>query len=409
MSIATLPLGPIEESHVKEHVWPLFSRVLEGEKKRGEIYFSNHSLGRAPDRMAVDVAEALRKWYDDMDLSWREGGWLSDTDEWRANTAKLIGYSRHDCIIPKASAGQGLRAVLNSFDASKKIQVVSTRGEFDSIDFILKNYEHAGRVDMTWVEPFGKEGPAPVFQASDIISTITDKTDLVVVSLVFFSTAQILQGFEEIVAAAHEKGALVLVDLFHAAGVIPIQVEQTGADFAVGGSYKYLRGGPGAAWLAVHPKHLDEQKITTLDTGWFAKHGHFKFSREQAPQRKPGGDGWLESTPPVLMTYQAKAGLEFVLDIGVERIREYSLKKLAHMRDAFKAEGVELFHPDEPEKWGAFALLQHPDAAKFSEKLRENGINTDARYDTVRFCPDLLNTDEEIERAAEIVKKSLFL
>ena len=102
------------------------------------------------------------------------------------------------------------------------------------------------------------------------------------------------------------------------------------------------------------------------------------------------------------MTYQAMAGLEFTMDVGVERIREYSLKKLAHMRAAFKNEGVELFHPDDPEKWGAFALLQHPDAANFSEKLRENGLNTDARYDTVRFCPDLLNTDEEIEKAAGI-------
>ena len=399
--------GAIQESQVKEVIWPLFSRVLAGERERGEIYCSNHSLGRPLDRMAEDVAEGLRKWYDDMDLSWREGGWLTDTDEWRANTAKLIGFSRGDCIIPKASAGQGLRAVLNSFDPSKRIRVVATRGEFDSIDFILKNYAHAGRASMAWVEPYGKEGPAPVFRAGDIIAAISDGTDLVVVSLVFFSTGQILQGFEEIVAAAHERGAMVLVDIFHAAGVIPLGIESTGADFAVGGSYKYLRGGPGAAWLAVHPNHLDEQRITTLDTGWFAKHGHFKFSREDAPQRKLGGDAWLESTPPVLMTYQAKSGLEFTLDIGVERIREYSLKKLAHMRAAFSDEGVELFRPDDPENWGAFALMQHPDAANFSERLRENGVNTDARYDTIRFCPDLLNTDEEIEKAAAIVARLL--
>ena len=80
MSVAGLAEGAIQESQVKDCIWPLFSRVLEGEKERGEIYFSNHSLGRPLDRMAEDVAEGLRKWYDDMELSWREGGWLTETD-----------------------------------------------------------------------------------------------------------------------------------------------------------------------------------------------------------------------------------------------------------------------------------------------------------------------------------------
>src|SRR5512142_2395132 len=124
---------------------------------RDEVYLANHSLGRPLDRMAADVQAAVDLWYSRMDDSWEP--WLAEMDLWRANVARLIGLSRPDAILPKTSAGQGLRAVLNSFPQGRAVRVLTTRGEFDSIDFILKAYARAGRADVAWIDPANYEGP----------------------------------------------------------------------------------------------------------------------------------------------------------------------------------------------------------------------------------------------------------
>lgn len=373
-----------------------FSRVL----RRDEIYLANHSLGRPLDQTADDIREAVDLWYADMDAAW--DAWLDEMKRWRANLARLLGISRPDAIVPKTSAGQGLRAVLNAFPQDRPVRVVATTGEFDSIDFILKAYSNAGRIDLTWVEPcVGK--PIPIYTAQSLKDALADAgapAGLVVISLAFFGTAQILAGAEDLVAAAHERGWLVLLDVYHAAGVIPLDLESMGADFAIGGSYKYLRGGPGACYLALRSP---DSPLRTLDTGWFAKKDTFDYARASHAEFKDGGDGWLESTPPILMPYQARAGLELMLEIGVERLRAESLAQQSSMREAFCTHGVKVFEPDYPELFGAFSLLRHPSAAAFSSELRRRGVNTDARGEFVRFGPDLLNTDEEIERAAKIV------
>ena len=108
--------------------------------------------------------------------------------------------------------------------------------------------------------------------------------------------------------AAHAAGGRVLLDVYHSLGVLPVDVAALDVDFAVGGSYKYLRGGPGACFLYLHPRHLDGG-LRTLDTGWFAKRD--RRSPTRVPTRREfaaGGDAFLESTPPVLPIYQARAG-----------------------------------------------------------------------------------------------------
>jgi kynureninase len=133
-------LDELDEDWLRQEVFPRFSRVLQ----RGEIYLANHSLGRPPDRMADDVRGALDAWYRDMDGAWDL--WLEAREKFRSLTAMLVGAPRKDCIIPKTSAGQGLRAVLNSFTTKPK--VVTSDGEFDSIDFILRVYREQGRIEL---------------------------------------------------------------------------------------------------------------------------------------------------------------------------------------------------------------------------------------------------------------------
>jgi len=384
------------EASVVRHIHPLFSRVLA----RSEIYLANHSLGRPLDRTAEDIRAALDLWYFDMDEAW--GPWMAEIDAFRARIARLIGLSRPDAVVMKTSAGQGLRAVLNALE-SPCPHVVATRGEFDSLDFILKTYTHKSRARVTWIEP-DAEG---MFHVEHIAAAIEPGVDLVVVSHVCFTTGQEITGIDRLVRAARSVGALVLLDTYHSAGVIPIGFDALGVDFAVGGSYKYMRGGPGACWLAIAPHLLDagEPKLRTLDTGWFAKRDTFAYHRSDRPELKDGGDAWLESTPPFLTPYQARAGQELVLAIGVDRLRAYSLTQQAELTDVLRSVGVGVREVPRAPHRGAFLLVPSDDAPALCERLKLAGVNADSRGGFVRLCPDLLTTSDEIVRAAAIIAR----
>jgi kynureninase len=357
----------LDEAWLRQEIYPKFSRVLA----RNEIYLANHSLGRPPDRMAEDVRGALDAWYEDMDDAWAL--WLEGRERFRALTGKLVGAPKN-LIIPKTSAGQGLRAVLNSFTA--KPRVLTTDGEFDSLDFILRVYRRQGRIELKIVpwrdlEPTG--------------------ADLVVLSTVMFRTGEVVKHLPKLIHEAHAAGALVLLDVYHHAGVIPLDLTKLEADFAVGGSYKYTRGGPGACWLYVRPGLVDT--LRTPDTGWFAKKDMFTYARPEPPEFGPGGDAWLESTPPVLAPIQALAGLELTLELGVDKIRSHNLAQKAVLASLMPVDGAGADH-------GAFVTIKHPGAQVISSKLRDRGIKTDARGDYLRLCPDYLNTRAELEKAA---------
>jgi kynureninase len=363
----------IPEEELRSRIRPRFSRVLA----RDTVYLANHSLGRPPDRMAEDVQKALDCWYRDMGEAWTE--WLASREKFRDLTAKLVGAPDGTFIIPKTSAGQGLRAVLNALDG--KPRVATTDGEFDSLDMILRVYRQKGRIDLR-ITPWRE--------------LQTGGADLVVISSVMFRTGEIVAELPKLIRAAHAGGALVLLDVYHHAGVLPLDLAALGADFAVGGSYKYTRGGPGACWLYVRPGLAETMR--TLDTGWFAKKDVFKYERPEPPQFAPGGDAWLESTPAVLVTAQALAGLEFTLEIGVARLRAHHLAQKRRLFERLQAAGVEA--EGEGEDHGQFLIVRHPRATELASALLAKGIKTDARGEYLRLCPDLLNTDDELERAA---------
>ena len=369
--------GPrFTEMRLRNEVWPRFSRVM----KRGPVYLANHSLGRPPDRVAEDVRAALDAWYADMEGAWPQ--WLASRQKFRSLTAKLVNAPRADCIVPKTSAGQGLRAVLNALPG--KPRVVTSDGEFDSIDFILRVYREKGRIDLRIV-PWRELSPAGA--------------DLVVLSSVMFRSGEVVPNLARLVRSAHEAGAMVLLDVYHHAGVLPLDLAALGADFAVGGSYKYTRGGPGACWLYVRPGLAETMR--TLDTGWFAKKDVFAYLRPEPPEYGRGGDAWLESTPPVLAPVQALAGLEFTLEMGVERLRAHNLEQKKQLSDLLFENGVETLGVGDD--FGAFLTVRDDRAPALVERLRKRGVTADARGDALRLCPDLLNTDEELERAAKII------
>ncbi len=383
-SIAALGPGPLTEAGARAHIAPLFSRVRDAQ--RGRVYLANHSLGRPLDATADDVREGLALWYARLGGAWDD--WGTEMGAHRARLAALLGAPRSDCVVPKTSAGQGLRAVLNTYDRVPR--VVATRGEFDSLDVILREYARRGRIALRLVEP-REDGD---FAAEDVIAALAQGADLVVVSQVMFQTGQLLPELPSIVGNAHAAGARVLLDVYHSLGVFPVDVAALDVDFAVGGSYKYLRGGPGACFLYVAPRHLDAG-LATLDIGWFAKESPFSYARPDPPRYGPGGDAWLESTPAVLPIYQARAGQVFTQSIGVARLREYSLEMQRRLVALLAERGIAA-RGGTPDR-GAFVVVRHREAKAWSAALLERGIVSDARGQWLRLTPDVLTTGAELE------------
>lgn len=317
----------------------------------------------------------------------------------RSRLAQLLGAPRSDCVVPKVSAGQGLRAILNTYDTVPR--VVATQGEFDSIDVILREYARRGRIALRLVEA-RRDG---MFVAEDLDSAVRAGADLVVLSQVLFNSGQLLPGLPALIATARGVGAKVLLDVYHSLGVMPVDVTALDVDFAVGGAYKYLRGGPGACFLYLHPRHL-EGSLATLDIGWFAKRDPFTYQRPDPPAWAAGGDAFLESTPPIVTWYQARAGQIFTLAVGVERLRMLSQALQRRLVRLLAAEGVNAMGGSGDR--GAFCVLSFETrdqgaAQRCVLALGERGLACDARGFWLRLCPDLLTTDEELVRAARRV------
>lgn len=387
-AVAALGAGPLNEAALQRHVAPLFSRVRAAFRDR--IYLANHSLGRPLDAVDDDVREATAAWYTHLGDAW--DAWEPEMRAYRGRLAQLLHAPRDDCVVPKTSAGQGLRAILNTFDAVPR--VVATRGEFDSLDVILREYARRGRIALTFVEPRG-EGR---FDTADIVAAIGQRADLVVISQVIFNTGQRLADLPDIVSATHRVGGRLLLDVYHALGVLPVDVRELDVDFGVGGSYKYLRGGPGACFLYLHPRHLDGS-LRTLDTGWFAKRDPFAYVRPDPPEYAAGGDAFLESTPPILPFYQARAGQRLALGLGVLRLRAHSLAMQGRLTGLLRDRGFAAQGGDEDR--GAFVVVTDPRAEALAHGLQERGVIADARGPFLRFCPDILSTDDELDAAVD--------
>jgi kynureninase len=409
-AVTRLGEGELMESALVEHIHPLFSRVLARNERTGEIYLANHSLGRPLDLVAELIQGALDGWYEHLDGVW--GTWLDARDAYRAQIANLLNWNDPKAVVPKTSAAQGLRAVLNALPSSSP-NVVSTRCEFDSIDFVLKSYAHKGRASVTWIEPDDTD----MLQIDPIIDAINETTDLVVVSAVCFVTGQQVQGLDRLINHAHANGCLVLLDTYHAMGVLDLDYLQLGADFLIGGNYKYTRGGAGACFLAIHPLHLNPtggvphpNTIFPIDTGWFAKEEPFAYKRSDEPAYAPGGDAWLEATPPILTYYQALPGIMLSNAIGIDRLRAYSLEQQQFLADQLIANGIS---PRLIEHRGAYLLVEHDDGHHAMKELKDAGVNIDARplpcsgHWVLRFCPNILNTRNELVEAAKRVGRAL--
>jgi kynureninase len=281
------------------------------------------------------------------------------------------------------------------FDGERR-RIVYEDGNFPSVRYLYQAQGDRGAEIV--VVPEGE----PVADAID------ERTLLVPVTHVLFKTGEI-QDVEAIVRRAHEVGALVVLDAYQSVGTVPLDVTALGVDFAVGGSVKWLCGGPGAGWLYVRAD-LAERLEPAL-TGWQAHARPFGFEPEM--DYADGAARFLTGTPNVPALYAATAGYDLIEEIGVERIRENSLRQTKLLIELADGAGFGVHSMREASRRGGAVIVDVPEAAAVYAELEERGVLCDFRPGAgVRVGPHFFTTEDElrfaVEQTADIVETGAY-
>src|SRR5438094_574189 len=209
--------------------------------------------------------------------------------------------------------------------------------------------------------------------------------------------------------AQRRRGAVVALDAYQSVGSVPLDVSRLGVDFVVGGSVKWLCGGPGAGWLYVRPELAEGLEPTF--TGWQAHARPFAFEPEH--DYAAGAARFLTGTPNVPALYAASAGYELVEEVGVERIREHSMRQTALLVELLERAGLEVVSPRDPARRGGTVVVRTPEPEAVHRELDAREIVCDFRPGVgIRLGPHFFNTDEEVRFAAaqiaEIVESGAY-
>jgi kynureninase len=357
-------------------------------------YLVSHSLGPMPRRAEERLGEFARMWAERGIRAWAEGWWAS---AWTVGDqlGRIVGappsstVMHQNVTIAEAVALSCFRPV----DPARN-RVVYERGNFPSVRYL---YQAQPELEVVVCE-----------SDAEIVERIDERTLLVPISHVLYRNGEI-QDVEPIVRRAEETGAHVVLDCYQSAGIVPLDVTALGVSFAVGGSVKWLCGGPGNAWLYVRPD-LAERLQPTF-TGWQAHARPFAFEEEM--DYAPSIARFLTGTPNPAAHYGATAGYDLVEEIGVARIREGSLRRTELLIELADEQGFEVVSPRSPQRRGGSVVLRVPEFAAVHAELEARGILCDFRPDAgIRLGPHFFTSDDEIRFAvsqiAEIVESGAF-
>ena len=347
-------------------------------------YLISHSLGPMPVDAEQRLLEYAREWRERGVRAWSEGWWetpMTIGDQ----LGRIIGAPAGSTVMHQ-NVTVAEAVILSCFDfRPRRNRIVYGEGEFPSVRYLYQAQRRRGAV----VEIVADDAA--------VLEAIDERTLLVPISHVLFRTGAI-QDVEAIVRRAHEVGALVVLDAYQSVGTVPLDVTALGADFAVGGSVKWLCGGPGAGWLYVRPD-VGERLEPAL-TGWQAHARPFEFEADQ--EYATGAARFLTGTPNVPALYAATAGYDLVEEVGVIRIRERSMQQTALFADVLDRAGFDVVGPKEPERRGGTLVVRTPEFQAVQRELEAREILCDARPESgIRLGPHFFNTDDEIRFAAE--------
>jgi kynureninase len=382
-------------------------------------YLINHSLAAMPAAAEDNLREYARVWRERGIRAWADagivageagddrrktpgrqgrpgGGWWDMPVTVGDQLGRILG-APPGSIVMHQNVTVAEAIVLSCFTrAGERNRIVYEEANFPSVRYL---YQAQPDLEIVAVE-----------DAAAIVDAIDERTLLVPISHVLFKNGEI-QDVEPIVRRAREAGAHVVLDCYQSAGVVPFDLTGLGVEFAVGGSVKWLCGGPGAGWLYVRADVAERLEPTLV--GW---QGHARpFAFEPELEYAAGARRFLTGTPNVPALYAATAGYDVIEEVGVQRIRERSLALTQLLIDLCDEAGLEVVSPREPERRGGTVTVSTPDHAACHQELGERGVVCDFRPDPfggVRLGPHFFNTENEVRRAvselADIVASGAF-
>ena len=359
-------------------------------------YMISNSLGAMPRGVYANLRAYADSWAQRGVRAWEEGWWEMAVGV-GDKIAPLIGAGAGEISLHQ-NVTQTQAVIASCFDfRGPRNKVVMTELEFPSIQYFYHEQRRLGaRVELV-------PSPDPVrFHLDSFLAAIDETTLLVPISLVLFRSSFIVNA-KAIVEKAHRVGARVILDVFQATGTIPFSVRELGVDFAVGGVLKWLCGGPGVAYLYVRDDLRAELKPAL--TGWIAHQRPFAFETG-AIDRREDSFRYLNGTPHIPALYACQPGLDILIQVGVDAIREKSQQMTARLMEGAKAHAWRVNTPENPAERAGTVSVECPHAMEVSRELLAREILVDYRPKAgIRLSPHFYNRIEECDFAlAQIVE-----
>ena len=359
-------------------------------------YLVSHSLGAMPRRTATYLQEFADTWSGRGVRAWYEGWWEIGRETGNI-LAPILGVAPNTISMHQnVTVAQGIVASCFTFDGPRN-RIVMSDLEFPSNHYLFEGFRRYG-AEVVYVP-----SSDPVrLDLQRFLDAIDERTVLVPLSFVLFKSA-FITDVRAVIEKAHAVGAHVVVDAYQGAGTVPMDLAGWEADFAVGGSVKWLCGGPGAGYLYVRPDIAE--RVRPALVGWASHESPFDFAT--GPVRPAGNPERFQSgTPNVPSLYSARAGYEIVAEIGVEAIRRRSLALTRRIIEQAQAAGYRLNTPLDDRQRGGSVILDVPDAKTVADELIRRDVIIDYRPGAgIRMAPHFYNTDVEIDHAMRTLRE----
>jgi selenocysteine lyase/cysteine desulfurase len=351
------------------------------------------SCSQAP--LALPVRTALETFF----ATWAGQGmdwevWVAEVERAREAFAALIGASPGQVAVGTSVSQlvSSLASALVNAPHRFAHRVVSSEAEFPGVAHAWLATRAAGwQVDLLTANEHG------VVSADQFLTALQEPAGVISVPHVCYANGALLP-LDELVASAHERGACVFVDAYQSLGTIPLDVQVSQVDFLASGALKYLCGTAGIAFLYVSPRVLEE--LTPTVTGWFGRQNPFAFDPhllDYAPRAARFDLG----TPPVINAYAARAGIELVMDAGVDRIRAHILRLSMLAGEYARQLGLTVAGTAKAEERGATTAIdvRSPERAHWLEgALHQRAFVVSARGRMIRIAPHGFTQEEEIRQ-----------